>query len=378
MPPWRATAAPGFPTLRDDSRLTNRQVATIAAWVNIDMPSGDLARMPLPPIFPTGWALGIPDLTLSLPRTLPIPADSSDRHFNVVLHVNLPDDRWITAIDYRPSTRGVLHHALFFAAPASLVVDDEDALPGFSGLLGTGRLDNIGDQMVSADRSLDSLGAWVPGGLRRFLPEAAAQRLPKRSNVIMQLHVRASDAGAIEDGRVAIYFARQPPKHAVAALQVPPAFGLVAGINIPAGEPRYVVKDSFTLPVDVQAIGARGYAHSVGREMKMTARLPNGSTRGLLWIERWDFDWQDSYYFVAPIRLPKGTVIQAEIVYDNSPANARNPSSPPRLVAWGPRVADEMGSMTLLVATNDDTSASALASARSAHFRELLVRPVRR
>jgi hypothetical protein len=39
------------------------------------------------------------------------------------------------------------------------------------------------------------------------------------------------------------------------------------------------IKDSFVLPVDLEAYGARR-AHYLCREMKMTATLPDGSTRG--------------------------------------------------------------------------------------------------
>jgi hypothetical protein len=202
--------------------------------------------------------------------------------------------------------------------------------------------------------------------------------LPARSNLILQVHARASDTGAIEDGHVAIYFSKSPRPRTVVPLALPPALGLVSGLDIPAGDARYVLRDSFTLPVDVDAAGAHGYAHLRAREMKLTARLPNGNTRGLLWIDRWDADWQDTYYFAAPVRLPKGTVIQSEITYDNSPANPRNPSSPPRRVAWGPTLRDEVGTLVLLVAARDDAGAAAIETARERHFEGLLMRPIKR
>ena len=378
MPPWRAASGSGFPPMRDDARLTDRQISTITAWVDAGMPAGDLARATPPPPFPTGWRLGVPDLTLTLPRTISIPASDEGQRFNIVLYLNLPADRWVTAIDYQPTARSTVHHALFFSAPISMVVDDEDALPGFGGLLGTGRIDNLGERMASSGLALEPLGAWVPGGLVRTAPDGLAPRLPSRSNVIMQLHARASDTGAIEDGRVAIYFSKSPVNRTLMPLQLPPALGMVSGINIPPDEPRYVLRDSFTLPADVDAIGASGYAHLLAREMKLTARLPGGGTRGLLWIDRWDVAWQETYYFAAPVRLPRGTVIHSEITYDNSAGNPRNPSTPPRRVTWGPTLTDERGGLTLLVAARDEAGAAALTAARAQHFQELLVRPIRR
>jgi hypothetical protein len=47
-------------------------------------------------------------------------------------------------------------------------------------------------------------------------------------------------------------------------------------------EQAFTFTDTFTLPIDVDAVGARGDAHVFGRDLTMTAVLPNRSTRGLL------------------------------------------------------------------------------------------------
>src|SRR5439155_18816438 len=115
---------------------------------------------------------------------------------------------------------------------------------------------------------------------------------------------------------------------------------------------RYEIRDSLVLPVEVEALGARGHAHYLAKEMKMTATLPDGSTKGLLWISNWDFGWQDSYFYKEPFTLPKGTRLDVEIAYDNSTDDPRNPNKPPKRVRWGRGSFDEMGSMTLLVAAS--------------------------
>src|SRR5437016_6196773 len=62
---------------------------------------------------------------------------------------------------------------------------------------------------------------------------------------------------------------------------------------------------------------------------------------------QWDFNWQDQYLFQALMSLPKGTRIDGELTYDNSPRNLRNPNSPPKRVTWGEQSTDEMGSLIL-------------------------------
>ncbi len=357
MPPWHATPAPGFPEFRDDRRLTDVDIATIKAWVDAGMPAGDLANAPKPPAFPEGWALGTPDIEVSYPAAIDVPADGPDLYRNVVLPLDRPEDAWVVAIDFEPSARKVVHHALFFAGAADAFKADGSSSDAFPGLRGGGTT---------------SLGGWVPGMTPRFFPDGIAQPLPAHTNLIVQLHLHPSGKVEHERGRMAIYLAKRPPSKRLNSLQVPPMFGFASGIDIPAGESHYTIKDSFVLPVDVEALGARGHAHYLAREMKMTATLPDGSTKGLLWISDWDFGWQDSYFYKTPFTLPRGTRIDSEIVYDNSDLNMRNPNAPPKRVKWGLGTLDEMGSMTLLLTTSTRQDDRMLRQIASQHFRDQL------
>jgi hypothetical protein len=368
MPPWHANAAPGFEEFRDDRRLSDTELTTLQAWVDGGMPAGDLATAPQPPTFSEGWALGRPDAVLTLTQAIDVPAEGPDLYRNVVLPLDLAEDKWITAIDFEPSARKVVHHALFFLSPAvdSSGIRANDVLPGLGGgiLGGLGR----GRRTGGGDRGAGGIGGWVPGMTPRFFPDGIAQPLPARTNVVIQLHLHPSGKVEHEQGRLAIYFAKQPPARSLMPVQVPPQFGLAMGIDIPADQARYTINDSFVLPVGVEAFGARGHAHYLAKEMKMTATLPDGSVKGLLWIGDWDFGWQDSYFYRSPVTLPKGTRIDVTIAYDNSAANIRNPSTPPKRVRWGLGSFDEMGSMTLLVAAPSALERNALRQAQNQHF----------
>jgi hypothetical protein len=137
-------------------------------------------------------------------------------------------------------------------------------------------------------------------------------------------------------------------------LQMPPLFGIGAGIDVPAGEANFTISDTLTLPVDVRGVEIGGHAHYICREMLMVAKLPNGRQMELLRIDDWDLDWQDQYQFSVPVDLPKGTEISATIVYDNSTDNPENPFSPPQRISWGRESNDEMGSITLQVIASDE------------------------
>ena len=80
----------------------------------------------------------------------------------------------------------------------------------------------------------------------------------------------------------------------------------------------------------------------------------------LLYIKDWDFAWQDRYYFDHFVSLPRGTRLDAEIHWDNSADNPRNPSNPPTHVEWGEQSKDEMGSLTLTGVARQQSDFAAL------------------
>ena len=77
-------------------------------------------------------------------------------------------------------------------------------------------------------------------------------------------------------------------------------------IDIPAGRRDYVVSDTYELPVPVELMGVYPHAHYLGKEMRVTAALPDGAVKSLLHIKQWSFHWQQDYRYAAPIPLPRG------------------------------------------------------------------------
>jgi hypothetical protein len=84
------------------------------------------------------------------------------------------------------------------------------------------------------------------------------------------------------------------------------------------------------------------HAHYLCKDMKVTAYLPDGTSKPLIWIKDWDFNWQGAYIYESPVPLPKGTRVEMEYIYDNSDKNPRNPVSPPVRVTYGEQTTNEM------------------------------------
>ncbi|HEV8392854.1 MAG TPA: hypothetical protein VGQ37_01215 [Vicinamibacterales bacterium] len=349
MPPWKP--GPSDYPFHDPRGLTAQQIDILQRWAADGAPEGNPAKLPPLPKFTDGWQLGPPDLIVTMAEPYEVPQRGPDVYRNFVLPLNLDRDVWVRAIEFRPSARAVVHHTLFFldTTGSARQHDAEDPAPGFPGGMGGVRIAGAGRGGLAqgAAQATGSLGGWALGGRALELPDGLAFLVAKGSDLILSTHFHPSGSPQSETSTVGLYFAARPPTQAFASLQLPPVFGVFEGLDIPAGQERYTVKDSFTLPVDVRAFSIGAHAHYLGKEMKLTAAFPDGAVRTLLWIRDWDFSWQERYRFEDFVALPKGTRLDVEISYDNSAANKRNPSRPPARVTWGEESTDEMGSVGL-------------------------------
>jgi hypothetical protein len=402
MPPWKA--APGDYAFANERRLSAVEIDQLRRWVEDGMPKGDPDLLPPLPTFTDGWELGPPDLVVTMPEPFAVPADGPDVYRNFVIPLNLDADTWVRAVDFRPSARAVVHHSLFFLdqTGAARQRDEQDPGPGFEGAMGGGvgvtRGGGAGLRALmglgggrgrrgggagSADggaellrRGGSTLGGWALGGRAQQLPDDLAFFLPRGSDLILSTHFHPSGKPEEETSTVGLYFADRPPTKAFAPIQLPPVFGALEGIDIPAGERGYTISDSFVLPVEVEAFGVTAHAHYLGREMELAATLPDGARRTLLRIDDWDFSWQETYRFTEFVRLPPGTRLDVTITYDNSADNPRNPSRPPVPVTWGEESTDEMGSMSLQIVPVRPGDLVALQQAYAGHVRQAaLTRP---
>ena len=152
MPPWKAE--PGFGDFVGARRLTEPQIATIQAWVKAGKPEGDPADLPPQPKFTDGWQLGQPDLVVKVSEPYTLKAEGRDDYRWFVLPLHLDEDQYVTAVEFRPSNRKIVHHSLFFldTSGAARKLDEQDPGPGYS---------HFGGPWVCSKRRLGRLGAGL-------------------------------------------------------------------------------------------------------------------------------------------------------------------------------------------------------------------------
>jgi hypothetical protein len=346
MPPWKAELASY--AYRDERRLKAEEIELIQTWLKQGMPEGNAADKIEPPKFGSGWMLGEPDLVVEMPAAYHVPADGPDIYRNIAVPLGLTDDKWITAIDMKPSARAVVHHVLYFADGNGRIHEkpQQGSEPGFSGMRAGG--------------ASIPLGGWAVGAQPHFFPEGLALHVPKKADLVVQYHFHPSGKPEAEKSRIGLYFAKKAPERTLTRIQMPPHYSLFSGLDIPPGEKDFVLRDSYTLPVAADAVGIGAHAHYIAKQMKMTATLPGGEMKTLLFIKDWDFAWQDRYYFQQFVPLPQGTKLDVEIHWDNSAENPRNPSNPPVRVTWGEESKDEMGSVSLIAVPHEQSDLKTL------------------
>lgn len=356
MPPWTPDDPPG--TFVGERRLSDAQIATIQRWVGGGAVEGDRSQLPPAPASRGQWQLGEPDLVLET-GDYRLRAAGDDMYRNFVLPIPGDAVRYIRAWEFLPGSHAV-HHATmqFDATGTSRRFDAADPQPGYEGLVAHSAASPEG-------YFLD----WGPGHAPYVAPDGMAWPVQPRTDLVMMLHLRPTGREEVVRGTLGLYFSDSPPR------TVPTLIRLTRQhLDIAPGEPRYVVTASFTLDAAVDVHTVQPHAHYLARAARAMATLPDGRVKPLIVIDDWDFDWQGVFRYVTPLRLPAGTVLSMEYVYDNSAANRRNPHSPPRRVRYGQRTSDEMAELMLQVVPVDPADRPALVrAAQEAMLREEVV-----
>jgi mono/diheme cytochrome c family protein/peroxiredoxin len=329
MPPWKAE--PGYGSFANERRLSEQQIALFQAWAQSGAPEGDAKDKPSPPAFPEGWEGGQPDKVLTMSHKFAVAADGPDQYRCFVLPLDVDHDVYLSGLEFRPGNRRIVHHALVYAdstgTARKLSAESPD---GSYACFGGPKFPPTG-----------LLGGWAPGASPAPESPELSQLVRKGTDVVVQIHYHPSGKAEEDQSALGLKFSGPPTKGRA---------GIILSsrrIDIPAGDPHYVVKTAVTLPRDVDLFGITPHAHYLATDMQATAYLPDGTAKPLIRIKDWDFNWQGQYRYKEPVHLPQGTRIEIQYAYDNSERNPHNPSHPPVRVTWGEETRDEMALLFL-------------------------------
>lgn len=343
MPPW--LPEPGPEPFVGERGLPDEAIVTLRRWADGGAPEGDPAALPAVPRFAAGWQLGEPDLVVAMSESYVVPQSGRDVFRSFVVPVPTEHDRFVEAMEFLPGNHEVVHHAVVLvdAARSARHLDALDPEPGWAGM-----------QAGLAESPDGHFLGWTPGKTSLEVPEGMTWRLPRGSDLVLQLHLLPRPDAAPVRVQVGFHFGEAPTRTSTRL-----RLGTKA-MDIAAGEARYRIRDTYRLPVDVELVGLYPHAHYLGKEMRVWAEFEDGKRRPLLRIPDWDFNWQAEYRFARPVFLPAGAELVMEFVYDNSADNPQNPHDPPRRVLYGPESSDEMGDLWIQLVPRREADLAAL------------------
>jgi len=326
MPPFYIDKNVGISEFKNDASLSDAEIATIAKWVDSGAPRGNPADMPPPRKFESNDRFHFtPDLVVTLPKDEILPARSPDTWKDIVVDPHLTTDRWIQAVETKP-TKGfrVVHHTV-----TSLIADDTNLVPSDGGVQGT------------------FLNEYAVGKNGDIFPEGAARLIKAGTKINFNLHLHADGEDTPLNVALAIKF--YPVGYKPKFVELTENVGYVQDIDLPPNTDNIRTDRYYTLATPTRILSFQPHMHVRGKGLCLEAIYPRGSfsvdkVETLSCVNKYRFGWHIVYMYkddVQPL-LPAGTVLHVISWHDNTAANKANPD-PDNWVGFGQRSTDDMG-----------------------------------
>ena len=319
MPPGQID--PHIGSFENDMLLADSEQQTLMHWIEAGAPRDGTAD-PLAHLFwpESEWAFGEPDLIIDIPPQ-EIPATGVLDYYNVMVDVDLEEDRWVRASQYVPGDRTVLHHTLHSIIP-----------PGAT---------RGGSLLGGDDQDRPGIAPYIPGQAPRMEPPNTGGLLRAGTKIAMQMHYTTTGRAAVDESRIGVWFY---PKDFVPQERTSGACAChftSTWVNIPPYDPDYEMTQSIVIDDDAYVYSFTPHMHFRGKRMRFYATFPDGTTEEMLNIANYNYNWQLAYTLKEPRFVPAGTKFTAVGAFDNSEQNQMNPD-PSRSVPWGLQSMDEM------------------------------------
>lgn len=338
MPPWYAD--PQYGEFINDRRLTQEEIDTLVAWVDGGAREGNPRDLPPPPTFPDEeWTIGKPDVVLSMTEEASIPADGVVPYKYYVVPTNFTEDKYVQAAEIKRGNPSVVHHVIITVRE-----------PGDGPLPPAGELRSGGErfnaeggersregQRRSSSRNPDGmLVGWAPGMTPLILRPGQAKLIKKGSVLIFQMHYTTTGTPATDRTSVGLIFAKAPVEKRVIT-----AGAFNRNFVIPPGHPNYESRSFFEFREDAHILSFMPHMHLRGKDFEYRLIYPDGTSKVLLRVPKYNFNWQLEYWVKEPIAAPRGSRLECIAHHDNSAGNKYNPD-PTQEVRWGQQTWEEM------------------------------------
>jgi hypothetical protein len=351
MPPWPAD--PNYSHFKDEKYLTDVQIELIQKWVKSGKLPGDTAHITYP-TFNYYSNLGEPDKIINLPE-ISINGNSRDQFWLVKSLGKITQDTFVKAIEFVPDQKAYIHHVNGYllnysqepVKTSNRLVDIESK--DYENEVKSLKLMDMPSDQV---QKVHSAFNYLPGVFASSYPEGIGGfKISKDFALVCNdLHFGPSFQDTMDHSQIYIYFSKTKPKRPTREIMM--GTNGVSAIKPPLKIQPNEVKtcmSSLYIPESISVLSINPHMHLIGTSFKAYAVQPNKDTIPLIYIPSWDFRWQYFYTFLKMKKIPAGSTIQLEAVFDNTINNPLNPFDPPQLIqertdlfGAGMRTTDEM------------------------------------
>lgn len=338
MPPWPAD--PNYRSFVGERFLTEREKAILAKWVEDGTPKGK-GQPPQPERLAPGSMFGKPDLVVPFIDSVFIKGDNLDKFMVIKVPFEIPKDTFIKLIEFVPGNLDLVHHMnghliTYSSDKKADVFEGNNVVTDVDGsTMETYQLLSIANDDGSFPTLTPSVSNYLPGVLPAIYPEGIGSYKVRQKSafLIKNMHYGPSPIDAYDQSYFNVFYADGPPERPIREW-------MLGTLGISEVKPSLVVppdrvmtvETNFTVPQDVSLLTVNPHMHLIGRSFKAWATTPSGKEIPLVSIPDWDFRWQYFYTFPKMLKIPKGSIIHAEGVYDNTLDNPNNPYDPPKTV----------------------------------------------
>ena len=284
----------------DVHEISDEELITLVHWIDSGARrEGDSDPLTEQVAVDDSWKLGEPDLIIDVPPEK-VPATGMVDFKIKRADLSLQKDQWISAVAYKVGDRTVLHSLLVFAVDPS--IDQKD----LAGLIDP--------------KNAEFISLYVPPRTQEAFAADSGFLLRQDRDLSFKLRYVTGGRETVDKTQIGLYFRDTPPEFAVHNV-----ITLKTGFSLAPGEDNHVERaetEPFAHEVLVESFAPQ--SHTRGKSMSISAQFPDGSEKRLINIANYNFNWQMNYKLRERVRLPAGSRLIAETVFDNSASNPQN------------------------------------------------------
>lgn len=359
MPPWNANEH--YRDFANNRSLSVLEITKIVNWIDSGCTEGIKQKTEKPVIYGDGSQLALKiDLKLRMKQPFTIPGINQNIYICYKIPYEIKNDTFASAVEFVAGNKSVVHHASFQILEVANDVDIYSGPDYF--VFDADTLNRVKDEHdykyfkligKNGKKPVETYhGGWLPGTTAQIYKNGIGIRIPKKGVILIRnFHYSPSPIETTDLSGFNIFFTKNKVTRTLGFASFKPSNPTKDGKwFIKANDSNFSAHINIKFHNDVSLVNINPHMHRLGKYFKAFAITPKNDTIPLIEIKNWDYNWQEFYRFKKMLVIPKGSVLHADAIYDNSSNNEDNPYTPPKdiMFEWGMNDDSEMMRLVLL------------------------------